>query len=148
MTVSALLQGLFAAGSVITGASLLTLAASGHGSLIWGDSDTSSNQRQVREFDQLDAAKACSVEAQDRFDGQLLRYHIDDHSSRYEESRGVYLVVLQGHVGTRRKFDEAMIYCYIRPSTNQVTYFRAYDGQKRSLQSGLGFGSLKDIFSW
>lgn len=142
-----LLQWLAAGLSLSSIASLLTIVASGHGSFLLPASATEEIvDKPVPSYDVLDAIAACRDHSDNKFDNTLLRSYVDDHSTRFETDRGVYLVVLTAHIGDKRTYDEATVYCYVRPATNKVTYFRAYDSEKKSLQSGMGFDAFKDIF--
>lgn len=139
-------QWLVASLSLSSIASLLTIVASGQVNFFLPDKTTKVINNPAPTYDILDAISACRDHSDDKFDNTLLRTYVDDHSTRFETDRGVYLVVLTAHIGNKIKYDEATVYCYIRPATNKVTYFRSYDSEKRSLQSGMGFDALKDIF--
>lgn len=141
-----LFQWLAAGLSLTSIASLLTIVATGHGGFLLPVSDTEQPDKPISSYDVLDAIAACRDHSKEKFDNTLLRSYVDDHSTRFEEDRGVYLVVLTAHIGSKRKYDDATVYCYVRPATNKVTYFRSYDSDKKSLQSGMGFDAFKDIF--
>lgn len=141
-----LFQWLAASLSLSSIASLLTIVATGHGSFLLPAKAAEVTDKPAPTYDVLDAIAACRDHSDDKFDNTLLRSYVDDHSTRFEEDRGVYLVVLSAHIGSKRKYDEATVYCYVRPATNKVTYFRSYDSEKKSLQSGMGFDAFKDIF--
>lgn len=138
------LQWLVAGASLTSVASVLTIVAAGHGNLLGLNSEVELHQNYA--YDEMDAIEACRVHSQEKFDNKLLHAYVDTHSTRFEEAEGVYLVVLNGHIGTRKEYDEATIYCNIRPQSNNVTYFRAYDSDNRSLQSGMGFTAFKHLF--
>lgn len=137
-------QWLAAAMGLSVTASLITVMVAGQGSMLLGASSADRTEPVV--YDELDAIQSCRKHSQEKFENTIVRSYVDDHSTRFEEDRGVYLVVLNSHIGTARKYDEATVYCYVRPTTNRVTYFRAYDSEKRSLQSGMGFDAFKNIF--
>ena len=86
-------------------------------------------------FGDLDAAKSCEIEAAEKFEGRLLHSSIDWHSTRFQESRNVYVVMLNGTVGTFGNSDSVNIYCYVSPKTERVSYFKAYDSNSRPMLS-------------
>lgn len=141
-----LLQWIAAGLSLSSVVSLLTIVATGHGSFLMPSDTPDVVDKPVANYDVLDAIAACRDHSDMKFDKTLLRSYVDDHSTRFEVDRGIYLVVLTAHIGSKRHYDEATVYCYVRPANNKVTYFRSYDSDKKSLQSGMGFDAFKDIF--
>lgn len=138
-------QWLFAGLSLCAITSLLTLLLNINGRELLGSSNHLAENNPPR-YDELDAIEACRVHSKERFEDKLFRSTVDSHSTRFDESRGVYLIVLNGHIGNMREYDDAIIYCYIRPDSNRVTYFRSYDSDTKSLQSGTGFAFFKSYF--
>lgn len=86
-------------------------------------------------FGNLDAARSCEIEAAEKFEGRLLHSSIDWHSTRFQESRNVFVVMLNGTVGTYGDSELVNIYCYVSPKTERVSYFKAYDSSSRPMLS-------------
>jgi len=100
-------------------------------------------------FDSLDATRGCEKETRAKFAGDYLRSTVDWHSTRFQESRAVYIVVLDADIGTREKFEEAKVYCYVNPDTYKVSYFKAYDDdQKPMLSTGISFKDMMKSFNF
>jgi len=86
-------------------------------------------------FNSLDAVFNCEEETADKFSKDFLRSTVDWHSTRFQESRKVFIVVLDAHIGTRKHFEAAKVYCYINPKSYRVTYFKAYDSENKAMLS-------------
>ncbi len=98
-------------------------------------------------FGVSDAAAACEVKADKKFEGQLRYSNVDWHSTRFQSERNVYVVVLNGGVGPAANIDKATIYCYVNPVSEIVTYFKAYDdNSKPMLNRGVQMDSLLQSF--
>jgi hypothetical protein len=54
-----------------------------------------------------------------------LRAFFDDLSSRYEDQKQRYLVVMRGDVGKFNHYDEVIIYCDVDPRQQAVTYYQS-----------------------
>jgi|GEM_PF-1155743 len=98
-------------------------------------------------FDANDASRACEAESKRKFGDTLLRSNVNWHSTRFDEQRKLWLVVLDSDVGNLEQFDNASIYCYINPRTYEVSYFKAYDSESRVLGEKVGF-DFEDIVSF
>lgn len=94
-------------------------------------------------FDSLDASESCRNESKGQFGQDFLRSTVDWHSTRFQENREVYIVVLDADIGTRENFEQARVYCYVNPKSYIVSYFKAYDSHNDAMLSG-GF-NLKDM---
>ena len=90
-------------------------------------------------FNAQDAGLACTQESNQRFGATLVRSRVDWRSTRFDEGRELWLVVLNGDVGDLYQYDEATIYCYINPKTYVVSYFKAYDSESQPLLERVGF---------
>ncbi len=98
-------------------------------------------------FDSLDASRECEKEARDKFGEEYLRSTVDWHSTRFQETRNMYIVVLEADIGIRESFEQAKVYCYINPKSYVVSYFKAYDSEdKPMLSSGVSFEEMMDSF--
>jgi len=86
-------------------------------------------------FNSLDAALSCEKETLEKFSSDFLRSTVDWHSTRFQESRNVFIVVLDAHIGTRKNFEAAKVYCYVNPRSYRVSYFKAYDSNNKALLS-------------
>lgn len=86
-------------------------------------------------FNSLDAALNCEEETLEKFSGDFLRSTVDWHSTRFQKSRNVFIVVLDAHIGSRRHFEPVKIYCYVNPRSYRVSYFKAYDSNNRPMLS-------------
>ncbi len=100
-------------------------------------------------FDSLDATRGCEQEARDKFTGEYLRSTVDWHSTRFQENRDTFIVVLNADIGTLENFEEAKVYCYVNPRTYMVSYFKAYDGNdKPMLSNGISFKEMMSAFNF
>jgi len=86
-------------------------------------------------FNSLDAVDNCEEETAEKFSKDFLRSTVDWHSTRFQESRKVFIVVLDAHIGSRKNFEAAKVYCYINPISYRVTYFKAYDSNNKAMLS-------------
>jgi hypothetical protein len=76
-------------------------------------------------FEINDAVTVCDFEAKERYGTDLVRATYDAHSTRWDEKRKVYLIVMRGDVGDTTDYDEVMIYCYVDPRQQLVTYYKS-----------------------
>ena len=98
-------------------------------------------------FDSLDASISCEDEAKNKFGDEFLRSTVDWHSTRFQETRNMYIVVLDADIWIRESFEQAKIYCYINPRSYMVSYFKAYDSEDNPmLSSGVSFEEMMDSF--
>ncbi len=98
-------------------------------------------------FGVLDAAAECELETQDRLSDVLVRSRVDWHSTRFQPDRNVFVVALQADIGSLHNFEQANVYCYINPRTQQVSYFNAYDEDGKSYMSrAISFESVMKAF--
>ncbi len=126
-----------AAGAVVT---LATVVGTHHYQSA-GDSRSAHEdlfgQRDFRRipFDEYDATQVCQHKAKRQFGDALLRSHVDDHSTRFEPQRDIFVVSLIGNVGTPQQFEDVFIYCYVDPHEYAVTYYDTVYAEQRSLMS-------------
>lgn len=136
--------------SLVTVTSVMTIYLSGHSKAVFdpppSESQTVQNTYTDTRYTELDAITDCHKKAVDKFEGELLRSTVDDHSTRYDPDREKFIIVLYGAIGTPQKNEAARIYCYVEPDSQKVTYFSAYDANNKSLLSGSGFGLLQSLF--
>ena len=78
-------------------------------------------------FDQYDAESICTEEMADRLGSSLLRYHVDEHSTRFDYSKGVYRIYFKADVGKREAFDEVMVYCFVNQFNQELTHYKEYN---------------------
>lgn len=136
--------------AVVVPSSLLTIYFSDRPQLI----DTSGEAHVVRDFEQVpfdayDATLACTQEAHGKFGRQLLRTSVDWHSTRLDQERNLFMVVLYADVGTLKAFEAATVYCYISRRDFQVSYFKAFDSNSRDMFSkrSFDFADLMKVFN-
>ena len=83
-----------------------------------------------------DAYQYCVVEAEKQLGPALLRYSLDEISSRYKQSENLFFVVLKVDVGVIHDFREASVYCDVDPNKYSVSYYKeVYPGEDRSILS-------------
>lgn len=95
-------------------------------------------------FGLMDANDVCKIEAEQHLGTLLLRSHLDPLSTRYEDKRNRYLVVLNADVGSVRLWQEVRIFCDVNPTAREVAYYKeAYDHDISLLSRTMGiFNSL------
>ncbi len=121
--------------AVVILASLMTAYYVGDEIYSFSSSSPSSANIDRVPFDSLDASKVCELEAAEKFEGSLLHSSVNWHSTRYQESRDVFVVMLDATVGTYAQQESANIYCYVNPRTEDVSYFKAYDSSNQPMLS-------------
>lgn len=143
------LWGLGAAATVVISSLLTYYIASDSRGNSPPSSDTLFADRNFAEapFDANDASRACEAESKHKLGNSLLRTNINWHSTRFDEKRQLWLVVLDGDVGDLEQFESAHIYCYINPRSYEVSYLKAYDSESRPLGEKVGF-DFNDLVSF
>ncbi len=114
---------------------LMTAYYAGNQSYSFDSSASNSKAIEQVPFDSLDASKVCEVEAKEKFEGRLLHSSVNWHSTRYQESRNVYVVMLDATVGSYAQQESANVYCYVNPRSKDVSYFKAYDSNNQPMLS-------------
>ncbi len=78
-----------------------------------------------------DAIDICRVEATAKIGSKLKHTVVDDHSTRLDTTRGIYLVVLNATTRTSNKGDQSKIYCHVGQQDYLVSYFKTHDTKRR-----------------
>lgn len=69
------------------------------------------------------ASQLCLAQLDNRYRSTLLSRHIDDHSSRFDTPRNVFLVFMYASVGRPGDSTLTRIHCHVRPGDTTVSYF-------------------------
>ena len=129
-------------------ASLLTLyfsseriASNGGGRAIFEQRDFS-----FTPFSLMDAYDACVMEARSKLGSNLLRSHMLPLSTRYQQDKGTYMVVLSADVGEVDDWSVMTIYCTVDPQAHEISYYKEiYQGQPSLLSRTMSLlGELLD----
>lgn len=96
----------------------------------------------LQPFTLMDANDLCELETREKLGESLLRYHMNPLSTRYEERKDRYFVVLNADIGTVTQWEEALIYCDVNPSAHKVAYYKEHYGTGDSFLS-----STRGLFS-
>ena len=83
--------------------------------------------------DIYEASTTCLDKMKDRFDQRLLRYYMDERSSRAELDK--FRVFYIADIGELSDYKEFTIYCYIEKGEMDLSYFREYGKNVEGLQS-------------
>ncbi len=86
-------------------------------------------------FDILDASTVCRAESKAQFGPALLRTQVDDHSTRFQADRGIFIVIMRGYIAAEKGYEEAAIYCYVNPDDHMITYYQAVFSEQQPLLS-------------
>ncbi|MGH1371866.1 MAG: hypothetical protein ACRBBW_07525 [Cellvibrionaceae bacterium] len=121
--------------AIVIPTSLMTAYYAGNQSFDVGSSSSNPTVIEQVPFDSLDASRVCEVEAKEKFEGRLLHSSVNWHSTRYQESRDVFVVMLDATVGSYTRQESANVYCYVNPRTEDVSYFKAYDSNNQPMLS-------------
>ncbi len=121
--------------AIVVPTSLMTAYYAGGQDYNFNLSDSPVKPVELVRFDSLDAARVCEIEAKEKFEGRLLHSSVNWHSTRFQESRNVYVVMLDGNVGEYTQQESVNIYCYVNPKSEQVSYFKAYDSDNKPMLS-------------
>lgn len=78
-------------------------------------------------FDQYDAELICSEKMNERLGESLLRFHVDNHSSRFDHAKGIYRIYFRADVGKMDLFDEVMVYCHVNHFNYELTHYKEYN---------------------
>ncbi len=90
----------------------------------------------LNQFNVNDAISACREEAASKFGSQLQDAVVNDHSTRFDQDRAIYLVVLDALIGSRDKQIKNLIYCHVNPNHYTVDYFKAHGDKYRDFSFG------------
>ena len=75
-------------------------------------------------FALMDAFDACVLQAESKLGASLLRSEMLPLSTRYNEKKNTYKVVLDADVGSIQEWTDAHIYCDIDPVKQRVSYYK------------------------
>lgn len=75
------------------------------------------------------AERLCLAQASKIYGQRLFRTDIDDHSSRFDQPRNLFLVLLQAKVGSRTDSREYTLHCRIQHLDHTISYLKAIDVQ-------------------
>ena len=71
------------------------------------------------------AQHLCKNQASINYRSRLFQTHIDDHSSRFDDNRDLYLVMMLVSIGTAADHYQYRVHCRVQYKDNQVDYFKA-----------------------
>ncbi len=74
-------------------------------------------------FNYGDAVHVCVLEAKSR-NSNLIQWHVDELSSRYNELESMYLIKVNSQVGTPMLYDEREHTCHIDPKIQGVAFYQ------------------------
>ncbi len=86
-------------------------------------------------FDMYDATQLCTAEMDERLGSRLLRYYVDQHSTRLDNRQGMYRVYLKADVGNLREYNEVDVYCYIDKWDHTLDYYKEIDPTKKGIMT-------------
>lgn len=86
-------------------------------------------------FDVLDAQQICQHQTKETHGSRLVMSYLDTHSSRYEETTGMYKIFLKAHIGDLSHHEEATIHCHIDPDEHLISYYKTVFSTKSSLMN-------------
>lgn len=86
-------------------------------------------------FDLYDAEAYCGEQITEKLGSSLLRFYMDDHSSRLDPSRGIFRVYLKADVGELRDFSEITIHCFVDQWESKLNYYREFNPDVKSIKS-------------
>jgi hypothetical protein len=86
-------------------------------------------------FELTDAYEVCLSVAQTENQEQLLRFYMDNFSTRFDNKTDTYLVVLRADIGDAYKYSEVLIYCNVDPRSYQLTYYKEQSTDEKSILS-------------
>ncbi len=74
-------------------------------------------------FNYGDAVDLCIQEARSR-NANLIQLAVNEHSTRFNEQKGLYLVKLDSYVGTPMLYDEKAHTCEVDPKVQGVAFYK------------------------
>ncbi len=102
--------------------------------LIFG-SEKVSDAMPFSSFDLVDAEDYCGKQIAGKLGKSLLRYYIDDHSSRLDPRRGIFRVYLKADVGEMRDFSEITVHCFVDQWEAKLNYYREFNPNVKTIKS-------------
>ncbi len=86
-------------------------------------------------FDLYDAQAFCGAQMEAKLGETLLRYHVDEHSSRLDKGKGIYRVYLKADVGELTKYDEINVHCFVDQWAADLNYYRQFNPSLKMVKS-------------
>ncbi len=86
-------------------------------------------------FSLLDAEELCGAKLEDQVGAGLLRYYVDDHSSRLDYDRGIYRVYMKADIGENGIYDEFAVHCFVDQWDQELDHFRKYNPSVKPVMS-------------
>lgn len=87
-----------------------------------------------------DATNVCNTEMKTRLGAKLLRSYVDQHSTRLDNSKGLFRVYIKADIGTVRDFHEIDVYCFVDKWDHSLSHYKEIDPTvKRIMTSDLKF---------
>jgi hypothetical protein len=72
------------------------------------------------------AEQLCREQLKLRYRDDLLSTTLDDHSSRFDEQRSLFLIFIQVSVATHSGAKDLRIHCHVQAGASQVAYLGAF----------------------
>lgn len=95
----------------------------------------------LQPFDLMDAHDVCELESKEKLGESLLRYTMNPLSTRYQEKKKNYFVVLNADIGRIDLWEEVMIFCDVDPKSHSVSHLKVVYDSDTSI-----FSRAKNIF--
>lgn len=90
--------------------------------------------------DIYDAIGVCSTEMEQRLGDKLLRSYVDQHSTRLDNSKGIFRIYIKADIGEIRDFHEIDVYCFVDKWDRNLSYYKQIDPTvKQVMTSDLKF---------
>lgn len=86
-------------------------------------------------FALYDAELICAARLELQIGEDLLRYHVDSHSSRLDTAKGVFRVYMQADIGEMAIYEEVAVHCFVDQWDTRLSHFRKYHPSMRGLVS-------------
>ncbi|MFL0800105.1 MAG: hypothetical protein K6L80_06650 [Agarilytica sp.] len=86
-------------------------------------------------FDLYDAQAFCGAQMEARLGETLLRYYVDEHSSRLDKGKGIYRVYLKADVGDLAKYDVINVHCFVDQWAADLNYYRQFNPSVKMVKS-------------
>lgn len=75
-------------------------------------------------FDILDATHFCQSHTAEKFGAELALAYVDEHSTRFDASKGLYKIFMIAHVGTLDEYQETAVHCFVDQYRYKLTHYR------------------------
>jgi hypothetical protein len=79
----------------------------------------------------ITAERLCREQLKLRYKDDLLSTTLDDHSSRFDEPRALFLIFLQVSVAAYAGAGDMRIHCHVQAGASQVAYLGAFHPKER-----------------